>query len=154
MKKFRADWQPLGLARAEASRALPALLRHFFEHGDRVVRPRTSERRLHEFRLATKRARYTLELFEPLYGAAIKGHLEGLRKVQQVLGQLNDCQATLELLDEIDAAAEPAWLDAIALRRDKKRGEFSRLWLEEFSDPVRREAWIEALEQARLHLVD
>jgi CHAD domain-containing protein len=147
MKKFAGDWQTTAGAGAEARRVLPALLRHYFRHGDRAVRPKTSDERLHEFRLATKRARYTLELFEPLYGAAVKPHLEGLKKVQQVLGQLNDCQASLHLLKELDGTGEKrlakeAWLEAIELRRDKKRGEFARLWTEEFSDEAKRESWL------------
>ena len=151
MKKFHADWQAAAPARSEAARVLPKLIGNYFIQGDKVVRPRTSEKSLHEFRLATKRARYTLELFEPLYGAALKPHLEGLKKVQQVLGQLNDCQASLELLTQLDAtiqppSLDPAWLETIALRRDKKRGEFARLWLDEFTDPLRRESWILALE--------
>ena len=147
MKKFRADWKPAADVQSDAARVLPAMLRQFFAHGDKVVKPHTSERRLHQFRLAAKRIRYTLELFEPLYGAAIKAHLEGIKKVQQVLGQLNDCQASLELIPELEAQPEPGWLEAIVLRRDKKRSDFIDLWLDEFTDPVRREDWMARLEQ-------
>ena len=147
MKKFHGDWKPAAVVQSDAARVLPAMLRQFFEHGDKVIRPHTSETRLHRFRLEAKRVRYTLELFEPLYGAAIKGHLEGIKKVQHVLGQLNDCQATLELIPELDAAPEPGWLEAIVLRRDKKRADFIDLWLDEFTDAARRDDWIERLEQ-------
>ena len=145
MKKFHTDWQAESSASAEAIRVLPALLRHWFQHGDHVIQPRTSEKRLHEFRLATKRARYTLELFEPLFGTVIRQHLDGLKKVQQVLGQLNDCQTSLELLKELPTPCDAAWIDAIKLRRDKKRGDFTQMWLDEFADESRRESWLLAL---------
>ncbi len=147
MKKFSGDWKPTAAVQSDAARVLPAMLRQFFVHGDKVVKPNTSERRLHQFRLEAKRARYTLELFEPLYGAAIKVHLEGIRKVQQVLGQLNDCQATLELIEDLEAKPERSWLEAIELRRDKKREDFVELWLDEFTDPARRGDWMARLEQ-------
>jgi CHAD domain-containing protein len=147
VKKFATHWEAKAPARAEAARVLPELLRHYFEHGDRVMRPGTSGKRLHQFRLATKRARYTLELFQPLYGAAIQAHLDGLKQIQQVLGQLNDCQASLELLEaDLKDVCEPAWLEAIELRRDGKRGEFAKLWLSKFTDQVLRAGWILAVE--------
>jgi CHAD domain-containing protein len=146
MKKWACKWEPQAVARGEAGRELPELLRHYFRRGDRAARPKTSEKRLHEFRLATKHTRYTLELFQPLYGAAIKPHLDGLKKIQQVLGQLNDCQATLELLGDFGAPCDPHWRQGIELRRDRKRGEFAQLWLDEFTDEAKRAGWLQVLE--------
>ena len=57
-------------------------------------------RRLHRLRLATKRLRYTLELFRPCYGPGLEARLEELRKVQQRLGELNDCVAAWNLLSK------------------------------------------------------
>jgi CHAD domain-containing protein len=146
VKKFVAHWEANAPARAEAARVLPELLQHYFEHGDRVMQPGTSDKRLHEFRLATKRARYTLELFQPLFGAAIQAHLDGLKQIQQVLGQFNDCQASLELLEaDLEGVCERAWLEAIQLRGDAKRGEFAELWLSKFTDGVLRTGWIQAV---------
>ena len=146
MKKFAAHWEAKAPARAETARVLPELLRHYFEHGDRVMRPGTSDKRLHGFRLATKRARYTLELFQPLYGAAIHGHLDGLKQIQHVLGQLNDCQASLEMLEaDLEGACEREWLEAIEMRGDAKRAEFAELWRDKFTDDTLRAEWIRAV---------
>ena len=143
MKKFAAHWDAKAPARDEAARVLPELLRHYFEQGDRVMEPGTSDKRLHEFRLATKRARYTLELFQPLYGAAIQAHLDGLKQVQQVLGQLNDCQASLELLEaDLEGLCAPEWIETIERKRDAKREEFAGLWRANFTDEALRAGWI------------
>jgi CHAD domain-containing protein len=149
MKKFQPKWRSRSPVAAETARLLPQLMRHFFEHGDRVVEPSTTEARLHEFRLAAKRARYTLELFEPLYGSVLRSPIAGIKRVQQVLGELNDCEAALALLAELPEPIEPAWRESIELRRDRKRGEFAKLWLGDYSDPALREDWLHRLSEPR-----
>jgi hypothetical protein len=46
---------------------------------------------LHAFRLSAKRFRYTLELFEPMYGPMLAERVEQVRKIQSVLGERQDC---------------------------------------------------------------
>ena len=147
MKKFRAAWNPSASAVDEAARQLPLLMRHFFRQGDKAVRPDSSEEQLHAFRLAAKRARYTLEVFEPLYGTAIKPCLAAIRSVQKVLGEVNDCRASLDLLREAAVPVEPAWIEAIEQRMAKKREEFVGLWSGEFSDRAMRRDWAARLAQ-------
>src|SRR5579884_2208612 len=57
---------------AENARAhLPTLLREYFQAGRELVAARPAPADLHAFRLRTKRLRYTLELFAPVYGARL-----------------------------------------------------------------------------------
>lgn len=46
---------------------------------------------LHEMRIAAKHLRYTLEIFEPLYGRRLSAIRENVRKIQQLLGGIHDC---------------------------------------------------------------
>ena len=45
----------------------------------------------HAMRIATKRLRYTLETFAPLYDDGLKAELKALRRLQEALGRLHDC---------------------------------------------------------------
>lgn len=45
---------------------------------------------LHSLRKQAKRLRYQMELFPDLYGDSYKSHLAEVKKVQDILGQLND----------------------------------------------------------------
>lgn len=45
----------------------------------------------HAMRIATKRLRYTLETFAPLYDDGLKAELKALRRLQEALGRFHDC---------------------------------------------------------------
>jgi len=67
---------------------------------------------LHDMRIAAKRVRYVLETAEPVFGPAAKGGAKAMRQIQDVLGEIHDCDELLALLDrhvarlrEQDAAA-------------------------------------------------
>ena len=66
-----------------------------------VAKPRTPEQ-LHEFRILTKRFRYTLEMFAELYGPGLQVRLGRLRSVQETLGNLNDCVVASKMLQRYD----------------------------------------------------
>jgi CHAD domain-containing protein len=89
-----------GTAAMQARRVLPVLARELFQEGARSARPGTSARRIHRFRLLTKRFRYALETFEPVYGGGLEQGLETLRALQDRLGAISDCWSTLELLEK------------------------------------------------------
>ncbi len=42
-------------------------------------------------RIAAKHLRYTLEALEPLYGEEIKNTIQSMRKIQDELGEIHDC---------------------------------------------------------------
>jgi CHAD domain-containing protein len=78
---------------ANAREVLPKLARKYFQAGrDAVIEKRPPDE-LHGFRLQTKRFRYTLELFRPVYGPQLDRYLKALKELQGALGKVSDYQA-------------------------------------------------------------
>ena len=106
---------------------------------------------LHAFRIETKRFRYTLEMFRKPYGKPLDPYLEALRKVQNYLGDINDCATTRALV--LDALPMPSPQRrkierALDYRMDKLIANFLKYWRAEF-DPAAQEArWRAFLAQA------
>lgn len=144
MKKQAApNWRPESPVTENARRELPRMIRRFLAEGDRVARANTPVEKLHEFRLSAKRLRYTLEAFRKLYGPALGKYLDAVRGVQTVLGELNDCRATRELLARLPAEAGAAELTPFLNEREQsKREAFRALWPARFGDPAFRRAFL------------
>ncbi len=140
-------WNPAKSARENAAGVLPTMARKLFSAGrDLASGNKVKLKRLHAFRLQVKQFRYTLELFEPLYGPSLQPRLEKLRLLQQRLGRINDCVTTRDLIEELgDLPKADRVLGHIdrALRRRTQR--FFRFWSEEFDAPGEEEAWLRCL---------
>ncbi len=81
-----------------ARRLLPKLAEDYFKAGRKAADGKHSSKDLHRFRIATKRFRYALELFQPLYGPSLSRRLKALHALQDVLGKISDQQTILDLL--------------------------------------------------------
>ncbi len=77
---------------------LPKMARKYFEAGRKAIEGKRPPDELHGFRLKTKRFRYTLELFRPLYGPNLDRYLKALRELQGALGKVSDYQAIQRVL--------------------------------------------------------
>jgi CHAD domain-containing protein len=97
-KHNRILWNVSQTAAENAAGKLPKLAREYFRTGRAIFEKKSAARSLHPFRLETKRFRYTLELFSPCYGPGLEERLAMLRKIQDYLGDINDCMVTEELL--------------------------------------------------------
>ena len=127
-----------------ARQLLPAMAQDFFRHGDEGADPQAVPREMHRFRIASKRFRYTLELFTPLSGAALNPKLEAIRHGQAVLGDINDFETVRNLLNRYEgAAAVAAWLKK---RQRRKLLEFREYWNATFTPKEERRRWIDFLE--------
>jgi CHAD domain-containing protein len=64
---------------------------------------------LHRMRLAAKRLRYSLELFDPCWNEDLRGFAKEIAKLQTSLGELHDCDLWIAGLGDAlqDGAAEP-----------------------------------------------
>src|ERR1700694_3222483 len=91
-------WKPTGTAAESAKELLPKLAHKYFEVGRKAADGKRTPAQLHKFRIATKKFRYTLELFEPVYGPSIERHIDKLRELQSILGKLNDHHTLKPLL--------------------------------------------------------
>jgi CHAD domain-containing protein len=76
----------------------------------------------HAMRIAAKRLRYTMEIFNPLYNGGLDDKIKAMRNIQTVLGDMHDCDVWIEYL--------PQFLDEEKQRTEEYFGHtksFSRL---------------------------
>jgi CHAD domain-containing protein len=85
--------EPAQSVAANAREVLPKMARKYFQAGRDAVGQKRPAGELHAFRLQTKRFRYTLELFRPVYGPQLDRYLKALRELQGTLGKISDYQA-------------------------------------------------------------
>ncbi len=105
-----------------ARRVLPALAEALFAAGDAAAA--SDHHRLHRFRLKVKQFRYTFELFQPVYEAAMKRGAAKLQELQDKLGAISDCSATLEIVKKDRRAAA-----AIRKLLTSREAEFRKYWV-------------------------
>lgn len=105
--KASLAWSP-----AEAAAALlPDFTREFYRTG-REAFAKGDYETLHEFRIAAKKFRYALELFQFLYGPKFAEKLAQLKKLQDHLGRLNDLATARTVVDAHESGGFLKWVDA------------------------------------------
>lgn len=140
MKKL---WKDTLNFKQNLQRRLPKMAAKYFAAGRGAMSPGTSWNDMHQFRLQTKRFRYTLETFRPAYGPGLERRIEALKRVQTFLGDINDCIVTGNLLADIEGAGE---LRArLAERADAKTKKLRSFWMREFDAPGQEAAWLRYL---------
>lgn len=94
----RKNKQPaeLALTFAEMSRAIIlARLKEFEKLSNALFRPLDPEP-LHEMRIAVKRLRYAIELFQRCWGRSMSTHARRAARIQTALGDIHDCDVWIE----------------------------------------------------------
>jgi CHAD domain-containing protein len=88
-----------------------------------------ASRSQHDMRIAAKRLRYVLEIFEPCLGEEAKLARRAAKRLQSTLGDLHDCDLMLTRVEHVGSAAE-------LLRERRKRlfHDFVELWQAEASN--------------------
>jgi CHAD domain-containing protein len=88
---------------------------------------------MHDMRIAAKRLRYLLELVGFCFGEVGEEARARARALQDVLGEIHDCDVMLERI-ETSRSAEPEGFDVLAGRFRARRADefarFSALWSE------------------------
>jgi CHAD domain-containing protein len=97
-KPRRIEWDERATAAANARAHLPRLVADYFAAVRELLAGDPAPPKLHQARLASKRVRYTLELFRQCYGPGLEARLEALHELQQVLGKVNDAASARRLL--------------------------------------------------------
>lgn len=150
MKRRQGKWVAAAPVEENAQRELPQFAKAYFSLGRKAARKGVSAERLHEFRLATKHFRYLLELFGPIYGPRLDNYIAQLRKVQTLLGDLNDFIVTREMVlggPEAGTDDAKAAIAFLTKREEKKRAEFRDYWKSEFDADGREALWKQYLER-------
>jgi len=65
---------------------------------DQFVRDETNVAELHAMRISAKHLRYTMEIFESLYGDQIKPFISQVKRLQDLLGSIHDADVWMEMI--------------------------------------------------------
>ena len=114
-KKKKKLWKGKQSLGENLRRRLPELARDYFAAGRVALAPGTTWDEMHQFRLATKRFRYTLESFRDAYGLGLNARIEKLRGVQTFLGDINDLVVTSAMI-----ADQPEVVSALGTKAEVK----------------------------------
>jgi CHAD domain-containing protein len=145
-KPPKTKWSPRSGAAVNARRHLPQLVADYFAEARHLLLEVSTPAGLHRLRLISKRLRYTLELFRPCYPPGLAERLEALKRLQDVLGDINDAVITAGLIAEMPGAVRMrARLQELAVR---KADEFRTEWHTRFDAPGSESWWIDFLSSA------
>ena len=152
MPRRRTTWDEAASPQTNARRRLPAMLAKYVETGRKLLEGNPPPEQLHALRLETKRVRYTLELFASCYGPGLEPRMALLRRIQQRLGDVNDCHASRALAAAKLPARSP-YLARIARFLDARAAgeveELRREWQAAFATSEQTQVWIAYLSRAR-----
>jgi CHAD domain-containing protein len=153
MKKAgQIAWNARWSAARNARRQLPPLVHAYFAQVRELLAAGPPPAELHPIRLATKRLRYTLELFRPCYGQGLEIRLTELQKLQQVLGEINDCAAAERLIESMipPSAARTRVQSFLRRRASAKAVALRKEWRQSFDAPGREHWWTQYLASPRV----
>jgi len=145
------EWDERASAEANARQKLPTLVSDYFAEVRGFLAKNPSAAKLHRLRLATKRLRYTLELFRPCYGRGLEIRIAELRKVQQLLGVVNDRVAAGKLVAKAmqSSPRRTQVKEVLEKRARQKAREFHKHWTAVFDAPGRERWWTGYLRRAK-----
>jgi len=144
----RVKWDAAASAAENAREVLPRLAEAFFAEGRKVAKKSSDVERLHDFRLSVKRFRYTLEMFQPLYGAALKERLKALHRLQQLLGAMNDCVTTRHILlttSDAQGVVPRKLLKHLDETEKASKKKALKYWDSKFAPPDEEAKWVRYL---------
>lgn len=118
---------PEGPLRPNVARIVSVRLDELRQFADEALSPDASEAQ-HEMRIAAKRLRYLLEIFESCLGEEAKPARGAAKRLQSVLGDLHDCDLMLAKVEHIGSVAT-----ALRARRHRLFQDFVELWQAEAS---------------------
>jgi CHAD domain-containing protein len=143
-RKVTIHWEAHQSPPHNARKHLAPLVRDWFAAGRKATEAGRTPHELHQFRLATKRLRYTLELFRGVYGRGLTWRLNALSQAQDMLGTSNDYHVTALGLEQRvlrDPALQPVY-EQLERRASEKRGEFVHHWRRTFSPREVEARWV------------
>jgi CHAD domain-containing protein len=128
--------------RDNARDVLSDVLEAFYSH---APHDSADSEALHELRIAAKRLRYSMEFFESCYGKRLNNYIESIKELQELLGNIHDCDVMIELVQKrikkasgSDLPAETAsGFNEIIIDYERERAQlvetFTVLWSRKFN---------------------
>jgi CHAD domain-containing protein len=145
----RKAWEKGKTAAENAGLVLPKLAGAYFDSGRKLASGSSAPaEEFHRFRLAGKRLRYTLEVFQPCYGASLDPYLESLKKAQNILGEANDCETSRQLMAEETSGHSRTASELqnfVSKRTTRTLKKFRRFWKTELDRPGSKQQWMRFL---------
>ncbi len=117
-----------------ARRVLGRIAKDFQKQGNEASSHQASPKCMHRFRIAAKKFRYALELFQPAY-PSLDVPLANIKQASALLGDVNDCVTVAEMVADYKGGARLA--DRLKKRQHKKTEQFRYYWKEQFNDAER-----------------
>jgi CHAD domain-containing protein len=153
MKNVKPEWDESSDAVVNARTVLPKLVEEYFALGRELLAGEPPPPELHQLRLASKKLRYTLELFKGCYGPGLRERIETLKTLQQMLGEINDTVAAERTIAGVLVAETSESGRAKEFLRKlgaEKAQAFRKHWTDLFDAPGRERWWTDYLtRQAR-----
>jgi len=141
----KSVWDTTASVAENARRYLPPLVQSYFGEGRKLMRGKWSSAEFHAFRLQTKRLRYTLELFRPCYGPGLERCIDGLRGLQDYLGEISDCATIREILRH---SKQRARIEKMLKARARSAiAGLKKHWRQSFDRPGEERRWINYFER-------
>jgi CHAD domain-containing protein len=147
----RIVWSERSTPAANAARQLPQLMAGYFAGVRKALGANPAPAEMHKIRLASKKVRYTLELFEQCYGAGYDQRMQALKDVQTYLGDVNDAVSVERMLSGVmpRSVRRKALRAYMKKRAAERAGEFRVHWIEQFDADGEERRWIEFLKKPR-----
>ncbi len=95
-RSIRKKPSPYGIAPVAATR-IARRLDLLLSHEQWVHNPDAIAEH-HAIRIAAKKLRYTMEIYAPLYRRGLKKTLRRIKKIQEILGDLHDCDVWIDMV--------------------------------------------------------
>jgi CHAD domain-containing protein len=140
-KPTRVSWNDAANAAENTRLKLPVLALAYFRAGRKLAAGVYSAKAYHQFRLKTKRLRYTLEFFRPCYGPGLAMRLAALRKLQDCLGDISDCEAARDLVKTAPPEERKQAERHLRARIRRRAAQFRRDWQREFDAAGEERRW-------------
>ena len=109
--------------REAAAHTVEVRSRELFDHADGVLDTSDIER-VHDMRVATRRLRAVLEIYEPCFPRKqLRAAIDDIKALADALGERRDPDVQLAQLDEFAAAVKPADRPGVELYAERVRSE-------------------------------
>jgi CHAD domain-containing protein len=128
--------------------ATPSTVRHILAR---------QEKTLHDLRKEAKRTRYQMELFPQFYGEEYQSYLKDIKRIQSILGDIQDSFVLKEFLSQFFVKSLPTHLPILSQHLHEIREQKWNAWQNlqsKFVDPKTRQTLREIVQHPQISLVD